>query len=529
MIPVAETVTQVLAALDVRIVFGTAGDECPLATAWTAHGLRMVAARHPSAATTMAEAYTRTSGKPAVLAVSQGSALMSAITGIVEAAHNRTPLLVLAYETADGHRGIARQTALLTAAGALIEPVTDAAEAVSVVAWAMHAARTQRRPLVLTLPADVTAASCPRPPDHLLATLDDLRAPAPRVPDAETISRLADLISTARRPVFIAGRGARHAGQELEELAERTGALPATSAAAHGLFACSPWNLGIAGDWSTPTVAELIHDADVLVSWGCSLQEQTIRHGELIGSSTRVTQVDLDSGMLGIHRSIDLGVVGDVAATAHALLRRLPTTHTGYRTEDVRRSLDEHASWHDVGYQPINIDGRIDPRTLSQLLDALLPEERTLVVDRGDFMSYPISLIRVPDVQGFCYSHAFEQAGLGLAGGLGAALANPERLTVAALGDAGALRAAAELETAVRLGLPLLIVVYNSSDDGPYGLIDLAALASSYGCAAAVVRQGRDLKAVRDWMAGARPGPLLLDARIASVPLPGATSWEEAS
>ncbi|MFC5821834.1 thiamine pyrophosphate-binding protein [Nonomuraea harbinensis] len=529
MIPVAETVGRVLAALGVRIVFGVAVDDCPLTPALTAHGMRVVAARHPSGATTMAEAYTRTSDEPAVLAISQGSVLTSAITGILEAAHNRTPLLVLACETTGGHSGMARQAALLTAAGALIEPVIDAAETVSVVAWALHAARTQRRPLVLTLAREVVAASCPPPPDDLLASLGDLRAPALRVPDAETVARLADQLTAACRPVFIAGRGARHAGRELEELAQRTGALLATSAAAHGLFASSPWNLGIAGDWSTPAVADLIHDADVLIGWGCSLHERTTRRGALIASRAHVTQVDLDPSMLGVHRAIDLGVVGDIAATASALLKRLPSTRTGYRTEEIRRRINEQSSWHDVGYQPINIDGRIDPRTLSQLLDALLPEERTLVVDRGDFMSYPISLLRIPDAQGFCSWQAFEEAGLALVGGIGAALANPDRLTLAALGDTGALRAAAELETAVRLALPLLIVVYNTSDDGPYRLVDLAALATGYGCAATVVRQGRDLKAVRDWMAGPCLGPLLLDARIASVRLPDTSSWKEAS
>ncbi|GGO81359.1 thiamine pyrophosphate-binding protein [Nonomuraea cavernae] len=520
MISVAETVSQVLTALGVRTVFGAAVDDCPLTTALAAQGVRVIAARHPSAATTMAEAYTRTGDQPAVLTASQGSVLTSAITGIMEAAHSRTPLLVLACEPAGGdHSGITRQTALLTAAGALIEPVTDAAETVSIVAWALHATRTQRRPLVLTLARQVLATSCPPPPDNLLAALGDLRAPAPPVPDAEAMTRLTDLLTGARRPVFIAGRGARHAGQELEELAGRTGALLATSAAAHGLFASSHWNLGIAGDWSTPAVAELIHDADVLIGWGCSLHERTTRRGDLIGSGTHVTQVDLDPGMLGVHRSIDFGVAGDASATARALLQKLPTTRTGYRTDEIRRRIDEQSSWHDVSYHPIHIDGRIDPRTLSQLLDALLPAERTLAVDRGDFMSYPIGLVRIPNAQGFCYSQAFEEAGLGLASGIGAALANPGRLAVAALGDAGALRAAAELETAVRLELPLLIVVYNTSDDGPYGLVDLAALATGYGCTATVVRQGRDLKAIGNWLAGPRLGPLLIDARIASVRL----------
>ncbi|MGI5274158.1 thiamine pyrophosphate-binding protein [Nonomuraea sp. CA-218870] len=522
-IPVAEAAGQALAALGVRTVFAAAADDCPLVPALTTHGLNVVDARRPGAATTMAEAHTRTGGQPAVLAVPQGSALISTIPGLVEAARSRTPLLVLAAETCDG-LGVARQAALLTAAGTLIEPVTDPAEMASVIAWALHATRVQRRPLVLTFGRQVLAASCPRPPDDLLASLGDLHTPDPPPPDAGTISSLAHLLTTVSRPVFIAGRGALHAGRELEELAERTGALLATSTAAHGLFADDRWNLGVAGDWSAPAVAELVRDADVLIGWGCSMREWTTRRGDLVGSDARVVQVDLNQAV-GAQGGIDVSVAGDVAVTARALLCELAEPRTGYRTDEVRRRIIEQGNQHDADYQPVHVEGHIDPWTLAYLLEALLPQERTLVVDRGDFMRYPISLMRVPDAHGFWYSQLIEEAGRALAAGIGAALARPERLAVAVLGYRGVLRAAADLETAVRLGLSLLIVVYNTGDDRPSGSVDLAAVAAGYGCAASVVRQGRDLKAVSDWLAGPRQGPLLIDARIASA-RPGSASEE---
>ena len=160
----------------------------------------------------------------------------------------------------------------------------------------------------------------------------------------------------------------------------------------------------------------------------------------------------------------------------------------------------------------------------------MLPRERTVAVDSGNFMGYPSAYLAVPDEAGFCFTQAFQSIGLGLATGIGAALARPDRLAVAALGDGGALMAAAELETVVRLGLPMVVVVY---DDRGYGAevhhfpdadhttvtfpdVDLAAVARGYGFEAVTVRSPSDLKGVADWVAGPRRAPLLVHGPIAS-------------
>jgi thiamine pyrophosphate-dependent acetolactate synthase large subunit-like protein len=136
----------------------------------------------------------------------------------------------------------------------------------------------------------------------------------------------------------------------------------------------------------------------------------------------------------------------------------------------------------------------------------------------------------VPDAAGFCFTQAFQSIGLGLASALGAAVARPDRLTVAALGDGGFL-SVAELTTAARLGLPLVVVVYDDAAYGaevhhfgpgghPLGAVtfpdaDLAAIARGFGCAGVTVRGRADLAAVRDWLA-ARDRPLVIDAKVAS-------------
>ena len=103
-------------------------------------------------------------------------------------------------------------------------------------------------------------------------------------------------------------------------------------------------------------------------------------------------------------------------------------------------------------YEASTAAGVLDPRTLSIALDDLLPAERTVVVDSGAFMGWPAMYLRVPDAAGFVFPQAFQCVGLGLGNAIGAAIARPDRLTVAAVGDGGALMALSELETLARLG-----------------------------------------------------------------------------
>jgi thiamine pyrophosphate-dependent acetolactate synthase large subunit-like protein len=337
----------------------------------------------------------------------------------------------------------------------------------------------------------------------------------------------------AERPVFVAGRGARSpaARDALLALAEATGALLATSAVAKGLFHDQPWSLDVSGGFSSPLAAELIGEADLIVGWGCSLNMWTMRHGALIGAATTVVQVDDTAEALGAHRDLAFGVVGDVTRTAAAALDALGGhTAYGYRSEQVRERLGASPAWRDVPVEDTSAAGRIDPRTLTIALDDLLPRERVVAVDSGNFMGYPSMFLSVPDEQGFCFTQAFQSIGLGLATAVGAALSRPDRLPVAAVGDGGALMGAAELDTVRRLGLPMVVVVYNddaygaevhhfASGNHPMDTVtfpdtDIAAVARGYGFTAVTVRGAQDLEPVRVWLDGPRDTPLLIDAKV---------------
>ncbi|TFV43581.1 thiamine pyrophosphate-binding protein, partial [Blastococcus sp. TF02A_35] len=156
---VAQAVGETLVACGVDTVFGVVGSGNFVATnAMVAAGARYVAARHEGGAATMADAFARTSGRPAVVSLHQGCGLTNALTGITEAAKSRTPLVVLTAETTNRRSNFfVDQPALAEAVGALPVRVTTAASAVRVTAAAVAAARDQRRVVVLNLPLEVQA------------------------------------------------------------------------------------------------------------------------------------------------------------------------------------------------------------------------------------------------------------------------------------------------------------------------------------------------------------------------------------
>ncbi|HTX26446.1 MAG TPA: thiamine pyrophosphate-binding protein [Streptosporangiaceae bacterium] len=571
---VADAVGRELARLGAEAVFGVVGSgNFHVTNALIAGGARFIAARNEAGAAVMADAWARTAGRPGVASVHQGPGLTNAMTGIAEAAKSRTPLLVLAAEAPEVRSNFHVDVAGLAAAvGAVPERIYSPASALADAHRAWQTA-LGRRTVVLALPLNLQAAACEpaAAPATVPATVPAAVPAAPRTyppaPSPEAVTAIAAVLRGADRPVFIAGRGARgRAGRacaraELERLADACGALLATSAVAKGMFLGSPWNLDVSGGFASPLAAELITGADVIVGWGCSLNMWTMRHGRLIGTGATLIQVDDDPGALGAHRPVHLGVVGDVAETARAVADALcpedagddargepgivreiddggspgavgTSGAAGYRSAALRERIAREVRWRDVPFADESDGQRIDPRTLSIALDDLLPAERTVAVDSGNFMGYPSMYLSVPDEAGFCFTQAFQSVGLGLATAIGAAVARPDRLTVAALGDGGALMGASELETVVRLGIGMVVVVY---DDEAYGAevhhfgpdgdpletvrfppADIAAIGRGFGFDGVTVRTAGDLAAVRDWVDGPRERPLIIDAKVTS-------------
>jgi thiamine pyrophosphate-dependent acetolactate synthase large subunit-like protein len=468
------------------------------------------------------------SGNVGVCSVHQGPGFTNVLTGLTEAAKSRTPLLILAGEAP---RAAIRsnfridQPAIAATLGAVPERIHSGASAAADTARALRRARVERRPVVLNLPLDVQLEAAPGGAARGLLREPERPAPAP-----DAVAEVAEAIAAARRPVIIAGRGAVLAGarEPLERLGDAIGAVLATSAMGHGLFEGSAWAVGISGGFASPIAARLVAEADLVLAFGANLTRWTTRDGKLIARGAKVVQVDLDEESLGAHRPVQLAVVGDAAKTAEALLAA-GASNPGFRAEPGLEREIAQGSWRDAPFEDAGDATHLDPRALSIALDALLPAERAVAVDSGHFMGFPPMYLRVPDPQGFVFTQAFQSIGLGLASGIGAAIARPDRLTVACLGDGGALMALPELETLARLQLPVLVVIYNDAaygaevhHFGPQGLplelvrfpdTDFAALARAAGAHGLTARTLEDLDGVGAWLAE-RDGPLVVDAKI---------------
>ncbi|WP_326565143.1 thiamine pyrophosphate-binding protein [Amycolatopsis rhabdoformis] len=528
---VHEAIGRFLTEHGVRAAFGVVGSgNFHFTQALTAGGARFVAARHEGGAATMADAYARMSGEVAVLSLHQGCGYTNALTGVTEAAKSRTPLLVLTAEANDPKSNFfIDQAALATGVGAVSLRVRSPRTALQDVAQAFAVCAQQRRTVVLNVPIDVQDQELP--PQHA-------EVPAPAAlpqPAPAPLEEFRRLLSEAERPVFIVGRGGRSPGaaEAVRELGRQAGALLATSAVSRGLFNDDPWSIDVSGGFASPLTVELISRADLVVSFGCALNMWTTRHGALISNDARLVQVDLDPTALGRHRKVDLGLHGGVAETAHAATSLLGSEpRTGYRRTEIGERIRTGLRWNQLSFDDASTVDRIDPRTLSAHLNRLLPRERTVSVDSGNFLGYPSMYLDVPDENGFCFTQAFQSVGLGLATGIGTALARPDRLPVAALGDGGFLMGLSELETAARLQLPLLVVVYNDAmygaevhhfgadtpglDNVTFPDQDLAALARGLGCEGLTARSVKDLGAVADWLAAGPRRPLVIDAKITS-------------
>ncbi|GAB2971810.1 MAG TPA: thiamine pyrophosphate-binding protein [Actinotalea caeni] len=496
--------------------------------------------RHEAGCVVAADAYFRASGRLAAATATYGAGFTNTITALAEAAQARVPLLLIAGEApTSGHRPWdVDQIALAAAVGARTYTV-GRADAGGTVVLAVEHALSYRTPAVLALPYDVVTTEVATtttqgggdvgsPPEpRLLPPL------APTGPFAQAqLARFAERLASARRPLLLAGRGAwlAGAGPALGQLAERVGALTATTALGRGVFPDDAHDLGVTGGFGAEGAMELVGQADVVLVVGAGLNQFTMRFGQLFAPGTEVLQVDVAA--TATHPFVSGYVRGDARLVAEALLVELD--RLGSAPSGWRESVDVAAARaYDAG-EELAADGRLDPRSAARRIAELLPEDRVVVSDGGHFigwanMYWPVAS---PDRM-IMVGTAFQSIGLGFPSVPGAARAKPDATVVLSTGDGGGLMAAADLESAVRVaGGRGLCVVWN---DGAYGAevhvygrqglasgpmtideVDFAALARAVGAEGVVVRTLADLDALASWRDRSpdeRPF-LLLDLRV---------------
>jgi thiamine pyrophosphate-dependent acetolactate synthase large subunit-like protein len=542
---VASVVAQDLAGYGARRCFGLLGTaNFKISHGLVEAGVELISARHECNAATMGDAYAKATGELTLVSVHSGPGLTNALTGIAEAAKSRTPLLVLAGDVPSGavkNNFYIEQAEMVRAVGAVSERLHTPSSAREDMLRAVTRALRDRQTVVLSMPLDVQHA----PLASNLPPLELPPAPGRLHPDPRVVERLADALLHAQRPLILGGRGAviSDAEQDLVALADSTGALLATSVCGHGLFSENPWSVGISGGFSSPIADELIAESDFILAFGASLTQWTTKKGKLIAPGAVVAQVDIDVPKLGYQMPVQLAVHGDAKATAQALLaeieKRAPSLPSpasgggqggGVRRNNAMRERIRAGDNHHFPHPDESSKEFIDPRTLSKAVDAILPADRVVASDSGHFCGWVPRYLRVPNARASCLSHSFQSVGLGLPSTIGLAIANPGKLAVLGAGDGGFLMSMADMETAVRLGLRMCILVYNdasyaaevhyfgrqgfSTDIVKFPDTDFAAIARGYGARGATVRTLADLEPVKAWVAEGAPGVFVIDGKI---------------
>ena len=494
--------------------------------------VHFTAVRHEAGGVVAADAYHRASGRLAAATATYGAGFTNTLTALAEAVQAHVPLvLVVGDEPTSGPRPWdVDQIALASAVGARTYTV-GRADAAATTVIAIEHALTYRVPTVLAIPYDVAARDAGPVPEA-----PEPRLPAPLAPTGEfartAVREIAEALAGARRPFLLAGRGAwiSDAGDALGALADATGALTASTALGRGVFPNGDFDLGVTGGFGAESAMELVREADVAVVFGASLNQFTMRFGDLFAPGTRIFQVDI--APTATHPHVGGYVRGDARLVAEAIaheVRRIAAEPT-----DWRESVDVAAArGHDVG-DGMAPDGRLDPRSVAARIAELLPEDRVVVSDGGHFIGWANMFwpVAAPDRM-MMVGTAFQSIGLGWPSVPGAALAKPSATVVLTTGDGGGLMALADLETAVRVARGRgLAVVWNDAAYGAevhlYGLkglaeepmripeVDFAALAAGVGAEGVVVRSLDDLERLASWVAepeASRPF-LLLDCRI---------------
>lgn len=473
----------------------------------------------------MALAYSHVAEKVGVATVTHGPALTNCITALTEGARGHIPMVLLAGDTPVAnprHPQAIDQRELVKATGAGFEQVRSPDTVCMDVARAFYRAQVERRPIVLNMPSDFMWQET----QHEALVLDVFTAPG-GVAEGDILDEAIGMIASARRPLILAGAGAIAARDQLIRLADRLEAPLATTLKAKGLFRDHPYNIDIFGTLSTPAAYDLIARSDCIVCFGTGLHDFTTDRGKLM-KDKRIVQVDIEPAAIGGGLHPDAALVADAGLTAETILYWLDQAEVP--ASGSTRDLDiETLTAHPAGADK-TADGFVNYIHALERLEGALPKDRILVTDGGRFMTEVWCRISAPDPQSFVVTANFGSIGLGLQEAIGSGLAAPGRPVVLFSGDGGFMMGGInEFNTAVRLGLDLIVVVANDSAYGAEHIQFLdrkmdpsltvfhwpsfAGIANSLGGQGYEVRSNAELETALAAIES-RQGPVLIDLRL---------------
>jgi acetolactate synthase-1/2/3 large subunit len=539
---VYEAIADILEREQVEAVFAVMGDANMkwLSEFTRRTGREVYYARHEGSAVGMADGYARATGKLAVCTVTCGPGLSLIATTIVASSRARTPLLVIAgdaprsdkyYEQAFDQRRFVESCETMSedlrSASSLDEDLRDA----------FYLTRTVG-PVVFNAPFDVQEEEAVGHSDDYAPSID-LIAPQQQIrPDPNAVTRAAEIIGQAERPIIIAGRGAIDAHAEVIRLADATGALLATSMKAKGLFDGDDRDLGLSGGFAIDEARALFAEADCIIGIGAGLNHYTIDYGNLFPKARVVHLIEDSLGLMNGRRRPNARPGGRRLADCYVQGAAVPTVKA--IIDELRSSWEVDPAATKEPWAP-PVGGRIVPElesddpdlhpaaVMAELNEAAHPDSR-FVIGLGHNWWFAFTYLhRRWHADAFQVTSEFGSIGQALTASIGSAIGRPDRKHVIIEGDGSILMAIQELDTASRYGVDLLVVVMNDRGLGAEALKlealgfdasaarmetpDLVAMARSMGGDGAQVRTLDELRTATQQFQS-EGGVRLLDVQI---------------
>ncbi len=452
--PLGAQISQMLKERGVEIVFGIPGvHNQELYRGLAESGLRHVLPRHEQGAGFMADGYARATGKPGVAYLITGPGLLNALTPLGQAQSDSVPVLAIAscLERADLGMGRARLHAAkdqeAAAAGVCGWSLTapDAAGAYALVDRAFTdfaAGRPGAR--AVNLPIDLITEVAPEAPPPPARPARPLAGP-------DALAHAAHLLAQARRPLFLFGGGAREGWEAARALLARIGGASFTSYAGRGITAPGD-PLAFGSYLARPGSAEVFASADLVLAVGTEISEVDLWRRDL-GHRCPLIRVDIDPRALA-EPAAALPVLGDAPAVLAALAEAVAPQPSGWTAAEVAAA---RARWR------AEVDAeRPGIVPVAEALSGILPAETMVFSDMTQFAYSAKEVVDMPAPGLWHHPFGFGTLGYALPAAIGGKVGRPGAPVVAIAGDYGLQYTLPELATAVELGLPLPVLIWDN-------------------------------------------------------------------
>jgi acetolactate synthase-1/2/3 large subunit len=473
----AEAMVRMLQLHGVKHIFGLCGDtSLPFYDALYRldHGMQHILTRDERSAAYMADGYARVSGRVGVCEGPSGGGATYLLPGIVEANESSIPVLGITTDIATTSRG--RYTLTELDQEALYRPLTKRSEVIDRADRLPEAVRRAFRAMTagkpgaahLGLPFDVQNGQVPEESVWAQAELGSY--PSRRTaPDPEMVKRAAAALAAAKIPVFVCGGGVviANAESELEALATRLGAVVATTVSGQGSLAEDhPLCLGVVGsNGGTLPTREVLSKADLVVFVGCRAGSVTTERWRYPAPGIKVIHIDADPMVPGTIYQTEVALVADAKLALSALLLELGKQQP--REGEKLVSDAKNRKFSEFQALAIKDDVPILPERIVATLNGILPRDATVVCDPGTPCPYFSAYYEFREAgRHFISNRAHGALGYSMAAAVGAHFGRPQTKTVSVMGDGSFGFTVGELETLVRLRVPVMMVVISNSTYG---------------------------------------------------------------